>query len=151
VACVATPEAAAAPGPSNVTDTEIEALARVVEPRLPVERNWAAVIFQIIAFPFTMLFMITVVDCRKERLRKWYPLTFLVSIVYIAVFCQFMVSWGLYIGCYLSIPDEIMGLTLLAIGSSVPELFSASTVARQGYGVSLPSNTTCHLNDPPFI
>ena len=103
-----------------------------------MERNWAAAIFHIIALPLTIIFMVTVIDCRKEHLRKWYPLTFLVSIVYIAVLCQFMVSWGLYIGCFLSIPDQIMGLTLLAIGSSVPELFSASTVARQGYGVRIP-------------
>lgn len=36
------------------------------------------------------------------------------------------------LGNEFSIPDSVMGLTLLAIGMSVPEMVSSVAVARQG-------------------
>jgi Ca2+/Na+ antiporter len=101
----------------------------------PPPKTWRSRIFYVITFPLVFLFKWTVIDCRKERFKKWYPLTFLISMVYIAIFCQFMVSWSTYVGCFLTIPNEIMGLTLIAAGSSLPELFSSAAVAKQGLGV----------------
>lgn len=37
-----------------------------------------------------------------------------------------------FLGNEFSIPDSVMGLTLLAIGMSVPEMVSSIAVARQG-------------------
>merc|ERR1711988_1896366 len=37
-------------------------------------------------------------------------------------------------GVYVRIPDTIMGLTLLAIGTSIPDALSSIAVARRGHG-----------------
>jgi len=37
-----------------------------------------------------------------------------------------------FLGNEFSIPDSVMGITLLAIGMSVPEMVSSIAVARQG-------------------
>lgn len=37
-----------------------------------------------------------------------------------------------FLGNEFSIPDSVMGLTLLAIGMSIPEMVSSIAVARQG-------------------
>jgi K+-dependent Na+/Ca+ exchanger-like protein len=59
---------------------------------------------------------------------------FLGSILWIAVYSYFMVTWATIIGSTLGIPDIIMGLTFLAAGTSVPDLLSSVIVARQGLG-----------------
>lgn len=100
----------------------------------PAPKSWPSRIFYVISFPLMILFRFTVLDCRKEKFKKLFPITFIICICYIAVFCHFMVSWSTYIGCFLSIPDAIMGLTLLACGASMPEVFSCAAVARQGLG-----------------
>lgn len=41
-----------------------------------------------------------------------------------------------FLGNEFSIPDSVMGLTLLAIGMSVPEMVSSIAVARQGLKIN---------------
>jgi Ca2+/Na+ antiporter len=45
------------------------------------------------------------------------------------------------IGYTFKIPDSVMGLTFLAIGTSVPEVFSSLIVSRQGKGSMAVSNS----------
>jgi len=107
-------------------------------PRLqdaPKPKSWPSRIFFVLAFPLMFLFEWTILDCRKDRFKKFWAVTFIICILYIAFFCHFMVSWSTYVGCFLGIPDAIMGLTLLAVGASMPEVFSCSAVARQGLAV----------------
>ena len=43
-------------------------------------------------------------------------------------------------GCILGIPEDIMGLTLTAGGTSLPNMFSSMIVAKQGLGTMSVSN-----------
>ena len=61
-------------------------------------------------------------------------LTFLTSIMWIGVISWFMVEWTAEIGCVLGIPSAIMGVTVLAAGTSIPDALSSIVVARQGEG-----------------
>jgi len=45
-----------------------------------------------------------------------------------------MVEWAGEIGCVLGIPSAIMGVTVLAAGTSIPDALSSIAVARQGMG-----------------
>lgn len=45
-----------------------------------------------------------------------------------------MVEWASDIGCILKIPDTIMGVTVLAAGTSIPDAMSSIVVAKQGMG-----------------
>ena len=65
---------------------------------------------------------------------KWdnlFPFAFVFAIVWVGIFSNFMVDWATTIGCVLDIPDEVMGLTFLAAGTSVPDLLTSVIVAKQ--------------------
>jgi len=54
--------------------------------------------------------------------------------VYIAFFSYLMVWWATVLGLLFGIPIEVMGLTILAIGTSVPDLLESIIVTRDGKG-----------------
>eukprot|EP00951_Prasinocladus_malaysianus_P022439 scaffold187940_cov37-Prasinocladus_malaysianus.AAC.1 len=56
------------------------------------------------------------------------------SIVWIGVISWFMVEWCVVIGCVLGIPLSVMGVTVLAAGTSIPDALSSIVVAKQGQG-----------------
>uniref|UniRef100_UPI00358FBD06 sodium/potassium/calcium exchanger 5-like n=1 Tax=Myxine glutinosa TaxID=7769 RepID=UPI00358FBD06 len=94
----------------------------------------------IISLPLLMLLACTVPNCQRPTLRTLYPLTFLLSAAWIAAFSYCLVWMVMIIGESLSIPESIMGLTLLAVGTSLPDTVSSILVARQGKGDMAMSN-----------
>jgi hypothetical protein len=68
--------------------------------------------------------------CRK----KYFALTFAMSILWIMVFSYLMVWWATVVGKIVGISDAVMGLTFLAAGTSVPDLITSVLVAKQGHG-----------------
>jgi len=95
----------------------------------------------IMALPVTCLLYVTIPDCRKEKWENWYLLSFFVSVLWIALLTYVLVWMVSIIGFTLGIPDVILGLTLLAAGSSAPEVMSSVMVARRGDGDMAVSNT----------
>ncbi len=69
-----------------------------------------------------------------------YRTTFLISIVYIAILSWFMVDTAVFIAHGLRIPEAIIALTILAAGTSVPDLMSSVIAAKKGYGGMAVSN-----------
>merc|ERR1712137_925894 len=56
------------------------------------------------------------------------------SLVWLAMFTTFMVKWTEKIGCILGIEDAIMGVTFLALGTSMPDCLTSIFIARTGRG-----------------
>ncbi|XP_072010016.1 sodium/potassium/calcium exchanger 2 isoform X1 [Engystomops pustulosus] len=83
-----------------------------------------------IVFPLWM----TLPDVRNATSRKFFPITFFGSIGWIAVFSYLMVWWAHQVGETIGITEEIMGLTILAAGTSIPDLITSVIVARKGLG-----------------
>uniref|UniRef100_A0AAY5EKG8 Sodium/calcium exchanger membrane region domain-containing protein n=1 Tax=Electrophorus electricus TaxID=8005 RepID=A0AAY5EKG8_ELEEL len=91
---------------------------------------------------FTYLFLLPIVfplwitlpDVRKPTSKKFFPITFLGSICWIAAFSYLMVWWAHQVGETIGITEEIMGLTILAAGTSIPDLITSVIVARKGLG-----------------
>ncbi|OXU22505.1 hypothetical protein TSAR_004252 [Trichomalopsis sarcophagae] len=100
------------------------------------ERCW-----WVFTWPINAILLITIPDCRRPSLRNWYPLTFIMCIVWIALM-SYIVGWDItIIGDTLMIPDSVMGLTFLAAGMSVPEAVSSVIVTNQGHGTMGISNS----------
>lgn len=59
---------------------------------------------------------------------------FVCAVIWIGIFSYFMVDWIEIVGNSIGIPLNVMGLTFLAAGTSVPDLLSSIIVARQGKG-----------------
>ncbi|CAI5453694.1 unnamed protein product [Caenorhabditis angaria] len=84
--------------------------------------------------PITFPLAFTLPDVRKQNLRKFFAITFVGSILWIAAYSYLMVWWANTIGETFGIPTEIMGLTILAAGTSIPDLITSVIVARKGLG-----------------
>ncbi|CAG13259.1 unnamed protein product [Tetraodon nigroviridis] len=69
-----------------------------------------------------------------ETSAKFFPITFLGSISWIAFFSYLMVWWAHQVGETFWVTEEIMGLTILAAGTSIPDLITSVIVARKGLG-----------------
>ncbi|KAL3199136.1 hypothetical protein MRX96_014101 [Rhipicephalus microplus] len=89
-------------------------------------------ILWVLFWPARLLLHLTVPDCRRPSMRKWFPLTFTLSVVWIGAVSYVTVWMVTIIGFTLGIPDSVAGITLLAAGTSIPEVFSSVIVARSG-------------------
>jgi len=91
-----------------------------------------------IVWVFTMPLMIpmwiTTPDPNNPSRKKFFYITFIISILWIMVFSYLMVWWATKIGQIVGISDAVMGLTFLAAGTSVPDLITSVLVAKQGHG-----------------
>lgn len=96
-------------------------------------RSVSGRIMEVLGMPYMLVFK-TVPDCRKESLKGWYLITFAMSIVWIALLCYVMVDFGARAGCIIGIPPLVLGLTILAAGTSVPDAMSSVLVAKNGQG-----------------
>ena len=68
---------------------------------------------------------------RRPRL---YWLTFILSIIIIAATSYVLIESAVFIAHYLGISEVIIGLTILAAGTSIADLFSSLAVAKKGKG-----------------
>lgn len=71
---------------------------------------------------------------------KYYYWVFVVSILLIAGLSWALVELAVVISHGLGIPESVIALTVLAIGTSIPDLFSSLIVAKQGRGEMAVSN-----------
>ena len=69
-----------------------------------------------------------------------YYLVFAISILIIAALSFVLVEMAIHLAHDLNIPEAIIALTVLAVGTSIPDLFSSVIVARQGRGDMAVSN-----------
>jgi Ca2+/Na+ antiporter len=88
----------------------------------------------LVTIPLVIVIYLTIPDCKNPRFAKCWPLTFFLCIVWIAALAYVMVWMATVFGVVAGIPDPVMGLTLLAAGTSIPDALSSLAVARKGHG-----------------
>uniref|UniRef100_H2SRD8 Solute carrier family 24 member 2 n=1 Tax=Takifugu rubripes TaxID=31033 RepID=H2SRD8_TAKRU len=88
----------------------------------------------LLIIPIVLPLWLTLPDVRKPSSKKFFPITFLGAICWIAFFSYLMVWWAHQVGETIGITEEIMGLTMLAAGTSIPDLITSVIVARKGLG-----------------
>ena len=102
--------------------------------------GWAARINWFLLLPITGPLYFTVPDVRWasgkfcSNYQKCYPATFTLAIIWIALYSFFMVWFITCLGDLLGLSQEVMGVTFLAAGTSVPDLISSVIVAKEGHG-----------------
>eukprot|EP00095_Tigriopus_kingsejongensis_P005989 maker-scaffold48_size466083-snap-gene-3.25 protein:Tk05989 transcript:maker-scaffold48_size466083-snap-gene-3.25-mRNA-1 annotation:"sodium potassium calcium exchanger nckx30c isoform x2" len=108
------------------------------EDNAPLDLSWPGTcrerITYLLFLPIIFVLWVTLPDTRKASARKFFPITFIGSIVWIAVFSYLMVWWATVTGDVFLIPPPVMGLTFLAAGTSIPDLITSVIVARKGFG-----------------
>lgn len=108
----------------------------------PQGKGVFAHLWWILFFPFNLIFFLTIPDVRfGGKCAKLYPLSFVLCIAWIGAI-SYVLTWMItVIGFTIGVPDSVMGLTFLAVGTSVPEVVSSLIVARQGKGSMAVSNS----------
>ena len=72
--------------------------------------------------------------------QRWFWATFFVSLIHITWMSYFMVELMVKCGCILGISETVMGLTFLAMGTSIPDALGSLAVAAKGEGDMAVSN-----------
>jgi len=101
--------------------------------------------------PLLFAFAFTVVDCRIARLERFYAVTMVGSLLWISVLTFVMVSMVEEICLLANVDVGIMGVTVLAAGTSVPDAITSVIVARKGFGdMALSSSIGSNVFDITF-
>jgi K+-dependent Na+/Ca+ exchanger-like protein len=111
-----------------ISPNEIDDPVGAVSDEIDVQRERRGLYFRITAF------VSRIVGFFMGDPEKSYWRTFVVSIAFIAILSYFLVEYAVVFADELNIPPVIVALTLLAAGTSVPDLFASVVVARQGRG-----------------
>mmetsp|Transcript_24177 Transcript_24177/g.54350 ORF Transcript_24177/g.54350 Transcript_24177/m.54350 type:complete len:396 (-) Transcript_24177:360-1547(-) len=90
--------------------------------------------WHVITFPLKAAFHYTLVDVRGKGKREYYGRMIGFCTFYLALLSYIMILCCNYIGDFVGTTPTVMGLTLSAVGTSFPNLWSSMIVARQGYG-----------------
>lgn len=120
-------------GQAEMLEVEGEVQPEPLDMRFP-SKGFSKQITYIVLFPIIFPLWLTLPDTRGERGKKFFFITFIGSILWIAAFSYLMVWWATVTGDAFNIPPEVMGLTFLAAGTSIPDLITSVIVARKGFG-----------------
>ena len=102
--------------------------------KFPDDASALGKFWHLIQLPIIVALTFTTPDVRRPGMGNWCYLSFLIAILWIGVFAYFMVGWTEIIGNTIGVPHVVMGYTVLAAGTSVPDLLSSVIVTRQGSG-----------------
>lgn len=130
-------EVASIPVPS-ADGAESEEKPVLEEEEEPLDLSWPSEwrkrINYILVAPIIFPLWIMLPDVRNPEKKKWYMCTFFGSIIWIAIYSYLMIWWANTVGKTIGIEDEIMGLTIIAAGTSIPDLITSAIVAKKGFG-----------------
>ena len=82
-------------------------------------------ILYVTTFPMLLAFYLTIPDVRRARWTNFYPATMTIAVLYLALLADGMMSAAEKAGCLASMPEDLMGLTITAAGTSLPNLFAS--------------------------
>merc|ERR1712137_1372566 len=82
--------------------------------------------------PVKLLAELTIPDMDNPALQRWYPVAFVTSMAWLAVFAYLVVGACEGIHQDFGISNSILGFTVAAAGTSFPNVFSGMVVSRQG-------------------
>ncbi|KAJ0001790.1 hypothetical protein NQD34_001586, partial [Periophthalmus magnuspinnatus] len=105
----------------------------------PLSLDWPQTLSKQVSYllllPIVFPLWVTLPDVRNSASKRYFAMTFVGSILWIGIFSYLMVWWAHQVsGETVGISEEIMGLTILAAGTSIPDLITSVIVARKGLG-----------------
>ncbi|KAL5004489.1 hypothetical protein ScPMuIL_017945 [Solemya velum] len=121
---------------ANSAETQEPAFGE--EDNEPLDLSWPSTCTKRMTYiflaPIIFPLWITLPDVRRPEKKRYFVVTFIGSIFWIGFFSYLMLWWANQTGATIGIPDEVMGLTILAAGTSIPDLITSVIVAKKGFG-----------------
>uniref|UniRef100_A0A3B4B0R6 Sodium/potassium/calcium exchanger 1 n=1 Tax=Periophthalmus magnuspinnatus TaxID=409849 RepID=A0A3B4B0R6_9GOBI len=123
---------------SDDEEEEEDGEAEEEEEIAPLSLDWPQTLSKQVSYllllPIVFPLWVTLPDVRNSASKRYFAMTFIGSILWIGIFSYLMVWWAHQVGETVGISEEIMGLTILAAGTSIPDLITSVIVARKGLG-----------------
>ncbi len=119
-------------GEGGGEEEEEEEEGDIFEPITEWPDSFGERVWFLVSFGFNFAFIFTIPNCSRKAWESWYLVTFVNSILWIGALCLVMVAFGSRTGCLLGISPPVMGIVLLAAGTSVPDAIASIIVARNG-------------------
>ena len=88
----------------------------------------------LVGLPLAVGMWLTIPDCRREMFAKFWFITFTNGVIWIGLLATVMGWMSERLGLIYHVPPSIMGLFVLAAGTSIPDMLSSVAVARRGHG-----------------
>merc|ERR1712137_601861 len=104
---------------------------------VPADRTWSSLFAYALTYPTCAALYVTMPDIRRpenHKSKKMLSLAFALSLVWLFLFSCCLLEWTIVVSNTLGIPAPVAGVTLLAAGTSVPDLLSSYIVAKHGEG-----------------
>nr|XP_027200675.1 probable sodium/potassium/calcium exchanger CG1090 [Dermatophagoides pteronyssinus] len=122
-------ESLSIPSRSRTNSLSNRRLSSMAEDGIIEEENWAEsnLLMKILLYPVQFIFRWTI----PKPIGYWFITTFIISIFWIILLTYLSVWMVTIIGDTLKIPETVGGLTLLAAGTSIPELISSVLVVKR--------------------
>eukprot|EP00484_Ammonia_sp_Unknown_P029746 CAMPEP_0197049640 /NCGR_PEP_ID=MMETSP1384-20130603/24744_1 /TAXON_ID=29189 /ORGANISM="Ammonia sp." /LENGTH=462 /DNA_ID=CAMNT_0042481945 /DNA_START=229 /DNA_END=1617 /DNA_ORIENTATION=- len=124
--------------------TQIQSLRRPPHPAHPAATpssgSACSKVFHKSLAPFHFLFKYTIPKTTRDSSTPLLSAAFVLVLVWLALLTFICVDAAEKIGNCLGVSEDVMGLTILAIGSSLPDCFSSVLAAKQGKGEMAVSN-----------
>ncbi|XP_078572593.1 sodium/potassium/calcium exchanger 5-like isoform X2 [Branchiostoma floridae x Branchiostoma japonicum] len=99
-----------------------------------VPEKWDKRAWWVICLPIYLTLYVTTPDCRKERWRSWFAVALVVSMLWITAYCYVIIWMSTITGHTIGMSDDLMGLTTLGIGTSLPDIVGAVVATNDGEG-----------------
>ncbi|KAI8499122.1 hypothetical protein Bbelb_228860 [Branchiostoma belcheri] len=87
--------------------------------------KWDRRAWWVVCLPIYLHLYLTVPDCRRERWRGWWAPALFMCMVWITTYCYLIIWMATITGHTFGMSDDLMGLTTLGIGTSLPDIVSA--------------------------
>ncbi|RHY11762.1 hypothetical protein DYB25_005602 [Aphanomyces astaci] len=91
-------------------------------------------VIDLLSRPFRILFAYSLPECGVDSpTRSYYPVTLVLSIVYVALLSAAALYSTRILTAALNLSTEVAGVTLLALGSQIPDTIASVSLARAGH------------------
>ncbi|KAJ9453132.1 putative sodium/potassium/calcium exchanger [Diplonema papillatum] len=104
----------------------------------PTDR--VAWVFFVLSLPFNVVFKLTIPAVTRRNVKDHYVVSFFMCILWIAFLSAMMVKTVSWMGSVLGIDSVVMGLVVLAAGTSVPDALGSYNEAKRGEANAAVSN-----------
>eukprot|EP00808_Paulinella_micropora_P012246 g79014.t1 len=110
--------------PSDLSSPHHHATSRLISPS-----SYLFHVLSTMALPYNCIFAVTIPGGRS-----WWALTILVAVVYVGCISLLILLVVDQLCRRAGIQHHFAGLTILALGTQIPNVFASMTMARRGYG-----------------
>ncbi|CAB4063609.1 SLC24A2 [Lepeophtheirus salmonis] len=117
------------------TANEEEEEEKPIDMSFPIDQGWKKILVYIVSFPIMGPLYLTLPDTKDPKKKKFFFVTFVLSIVWIALYSYLMVWWATVAGNVFLIPPPVMGLTFLAAGKG--DMAVSSSVGSNIFDVTV--------------